>query len=130
MAKIERAGAHLEEQWRHQHEVVATHEHDFDVAAALAKPLEVPGRGHAAKSAAEDYDGRLHSVTLRTDNNRAVNTLGPSRDSIVLIYRREYRAQGHEAGLRRREIDRIKRMATNEKGTHEQTRSAHCCSPL
>ena len=53
---IERPGADLEQERRHQQEVVPAHEDDLDVRPAFAKPLQAAGRGHSSKAAAEDHD--------------------------------------------------------------------------
>src|SRR5207249_3991662 len=49
----------LEQQRGHQEEVVPAHEDDLDVPPALAKPLQVAGRGHSTEAAAKDHDSGL-----------------------------------------------------------------------
>jgi hypothetical protein len=59
MANIERSGANLKQQRRHEQEVVPAHQDDLDVRTALAKPFQVAGRVDSAKAAAENQDAFL-----------------------------------------------------------------------
>ena len=50
MRQVQRAGEHLEQQRRHEEEVVPAHENDLDVGAAFTKRFEMAGRVDAAES--------------------------------------------------------------------------------
>src|SRR5262245_47270636 len=56
MAGVERPGTDLEQQRRHQKEIVAADEKDLDIRASFTKPFQMPGRVDSAKAAAQDHD--------------------------------------------------------------------------
>jgi hypothetical protein len=55
---LELVRAHLEEQRRHEEEVVPADEHDLDVAPVPEQSLEVPGGVRAAEPATKHHDSR------------------------------------------------------------------------
>ncbi len=64
MVGIEGAGTNLEQERRHEKEIVLAYQDDLDIRAVSAQLLQVPRRINAAKSSAEDYDSG--SFGLRT----------------------------------------------------------------
>ena len=62
MNRIKRPGKHLEQQRRHEEEVVPAHENDLDVRPALEKLLQAAGRVDPAEAAAQDHDPSLRSA--------------------------------------------------------------------
>ena len=66
MSQVEGSGADLEQQRRHEEEVVPAHQNDFDIRAAPAKLLQVTGGVDPTEAAAEDHDPNLRSVRVCT----------------------------------------------------------------
>jgi hypothetical protein len=59
MTHVERPGKRLEQQRRHDQEVVPAHQDDLDIRAAPEEPFQVAGRVEAPKAAAEDHNAFL-----------------------------------------------------------------------
>jgi hypothetical protein len=59
MAQVEGAGTDLEQQRRHDEEIVPAHQDDLDVRPAAAKVFQVTGGVNPAEAAAEDDDAGL-----------------------------------------------------------------------
>ncbi len=55
MPQVQRSGADLEHQWRHEEVVVPTDQHDLRLVPGN-EPFQVAGRMDAGKSAAENDD--------------------------------------------------------------------------
>ena len=60
--QIEGARAHLEQQRRHQEEVVPAHQDDLDIRPPLAELFQLAGGVDPAEAPAEDHDASLRSL--------------------------------------------------------------------
>src|SRR5262249_2367330 len=70
MPQVQRSRTNLEEQRRHDEEIVAAHQDDFDVHAASAKPLQVAGSVISSEAAAEYQDPSLRGYGHVTSPRR------------------------------------------------------------
>jgi hypothetical protein len=66
-AQVKGSREHLEQQGRHEHEVVAAHQDDFHVRPPPEEPFQVVGGGDSPETAAEDQKaflrcGRVHET--------------------------------------------------------------------
>ncbi len=66
VSQVQGPRANLEQQRRHDEEVVATHQDDLDIGAALAKPLQVAGGVDPTEATAEYQDPSLRGVRVCT----------------------------------------------------------------
>ena len=62
MAEIECPGTNLKQQWRHEQEIIPTHQHDLNIRTVLQKPFQVAGRVDSTKAATKDHNA-FHLVT-------------------------------------------------------------------
>jgi hypothetical protein len=68
VAQVQGSGADLEQQRRHEKEIVPAHQYNLDFRSAPAEFFQVSGRVQAAKAATEDDNPRrpnLSSVSRR-----------------------------------------------------------------
>jgi hypothetical protein len=59
MAYVERPRTNLEQQRRHQQEIIATDEHDLDILASSAKLLQVARGVDSTETTAKNHDSGL-----------------------------------------------------------------------